>query len=115
MALRGFATGSIHEALRKFTSTVISIQQSYVCGYIFYEFCVLVDFVFLLSVRRLLVTAKAVPSSPFLVAMMMQALSSSETSALTRATRCNFGEDDILHSYCRENLKSYKSLTGWAL
>jgi hypothetical protein len=24
-------------------------------------------------------------------------------------------EDDILHSHCRENLKSYISLTGWAL
>jgi hypothetical protein len=24
-------------------------------------------------------------------------------------------EDDILHSQCRENLKSYIALTGWAL
>jgi hypothetical protein len=24
-------------------------------------------------------------------------------------------EDDILHSHCRENLKSYIALTGWAL
>jgi hypothetical protein len=24
-------------------------------------------------------------------------------------------EDDILHSYCRENLKSYIALTGWTL
>jgi hypothetical protein len=24
-------------------------------------------------------------------------------------------EDDILHSHCRENLKSYVALTGWAL
>jgi hypothetical protein len=24
-------------------------------------------------------------------------------------------EDDILHSYRRENLRSYKALTGWAL
>jgi hypothetical protein len=23
-------------------------------------------------------------------------------------------EDDILHSHCRENLKSYIALTGWA-
>jgi hypothetical protein len=24
-------------------------------------------------------------------------------------------EDDILHSHCRENLKSYIALTGWTL
>jgi hypothetical protein len=36
---------------------------------------------------RLLVTASVVPSSPILVALMKEALSSSETSVLTRATR----------------------------
>jgi hypothetical protein len=69
---------------------------------------------FLRSVSRLLVTAN-VPSSPILVTLMMEAVSSSETSVLTRATRHNIPEDDILHSHCRENLKSYMALTGWTL
>jgi hypothetical protein len=38
------------------------------------------------SVRRLLVTASVVLSSPILVTLIKEALSSSETSLLTRAT-----------------------------
>jgi hypothetical protein len=71
--------------------------------------------VFLRSVRRLLVTARVVPSSPILVTLMKEAVSSSETSVLTKATRRNIPGDTILHSHRRENLKSYIALTGWTL
>jgi hypothetical protein len=55
-----------------------------------------------LSISSQLVTASVVLSSPILVTLMKEALSSSETSVLTRAP-----EDTILHSHRRENLKSY--------
>jgi hypothetical protein len=52
--------------------------------------------VFLLCVRRLLVTASVFPCSQIFVNLKKGALSSSETSFLTRATLRNISEDAIL-------------------
>jgi hypothetical protein len=57
---------------------------------------------------RLLVTANGFPSSPILITLMTEAISSSESSALMTTTRRHTPEDGILHSHRRENLKSNK-------
>jgi hypothetical protein len=67
------------------------------------------------SVLHLLVTANVVPSSPLLVALIMDAISPSETSVLTRTTWRNIPDGGNLYSYLREDLKPYIVLTGWSL
>jgi hypothetical protein len=57
----------------------------------FYVYCV-----FIHNMRRLLVTANIVPSSPILVTLIMEALCCFETSVHTRATCRHIPEDGIL-------------------
>jgi hypothetical protein len=51
---------------------------------------------FLHSICWMLATANFVPSPPIIVILMMEAIRSSETSILTRATWCNISENGIL-------------------
>jgi hypothetical protein len=55
------------------------------------------------------------PSSSNHYTMMMEAIYSSETSILTRATLRKIQEDGILHSNRCENIKSCIALICWAL
>jgi hypothetical protein len=71
--------------------------------------------VFHRSVLQLLVTATVVLTSLIPFTLMIEVIRSSETSVLTRATRYNIPEDDILHSHHREIPRSYIALTGRAL
>jgi hypothetical protein len=63
--------------------------------------------VFLHILLRVLLTTNVVPSWQILMNLMMEVIRSFETSVLTRPTRHHTPEDSILHSHCRENLKSY--------
>jgi hypothetical protein len=55
--------------------------------------------VFLRSMLQLLVTADVAPSSAKLATLMIEPI-------IIRATRHNITEEDVLHSHCRQHLKS---------
>jgi hypothetical protein len=61
------------------------------------------------SLLLLLLTANLVPSSPILFTLMTEAICSSETSVLKRATRRNIQEGGIHHSHCREYINYFDS------
>jgi hypothetical protein len=65
--------------------------------------------VFLLHMLQLLVTANVAPSLLILFTLLMEAISSSETSILTRDTWHHIPEGMILLYHCRENIKSYSN------
>jgi hypothetical protein len=60
-------------------------------------------------------TYYVVPSSPILFILTVEDIYCSETSVVTTAMLRHIPEDCILHSYSRENLKSYIALNGWTL
>jgi hypothetical protein len=75
------------------------------------------------TMLRWLVPANVVTSSPILVTLMMDAIRSSDTSFLTKATQRNVPDDGILQSYssrkilwpqtrvCQESVATYKAVT----
>jgi hypothetical protein len=63
------------------------------------------------SVLRLLVTANVVRSLRILVTLMVEAIRSSVTSVLTRATQRSIAEDDILNSIFM-SAASFRTSTG---
>jgi hypothetical protein len=63
----------------------------------------------------LLVIAYFLPSSLILSILVMEAIRSSKTSALTRSRQRHFPEYGILHSHRRENLKSCIAVAAYVV
>jgi L,D-peptidoglycan transpeptidase YkuD (ErfK/YbiS/YcfS/YnhG family) len=61
----------------------------------------------------MLVNANAVPSLPILFTLMIEELSSSEMSVLTRATRRHISDVGIHHSHRCGNLKSPMAVVSY--
>jgi hypothetical protein len=68
-----------------------------------------------LATTGLLDTAYVVPSSLIISTPMIEKISSSETSVLTKPTWHHIQEDVILHSHRHETLKSYIASISWTL
>jgi hypothetical protein len=70
--------------------------------------------VILRSTIPLLVTSNVDPCSLIVSTLVMLAIYSFETLAITRDTGCNIPVDGILHGHCCENPKSYNILIRYA-
>jgi hypothetical protein len=103
------------DVLEELSASIIWVTGIHECNamYAMYECNV-----FLHRVSRLLVTAN-VPRSPILVTQMMEALISSETSILPRATRRNIPDDGIVQRGRRMQRwrfrYAYSNANGWPI
>jgi hypothetical protein len=77
---------------RYIAATIINVKIISELG----SLAVTITLVFLRSMLQLLITVKVVPSSVILFTLMTETLRSSETTVLTRTTRCHIPEGGIV-------------------